>query len=275
MKQFPFSARLSRYFRDLVVGGIKYLVEYRDFIIGSGIFIVAAFTLMIFGDVVAAESTAYQHKHSKQNHSRVGSHGMVLITDGTNLYASHLPLYHPPHDLQLIYEVHTSNKPQIIDQLKQHKTITILPSIFDLNILADGQPLSISTQIFNGHFERGGKLWITDTEFKFLKPIYKRALTNLPSKNQKEMAFDTIQVANTKASIFVHKIQKRPSFDIIVLGDNCRASVNVTATMFSAELLATAENTTLTELNQLVTVPEIMKMCDDQQILYFETKDFK
>ena len=34
----------------------------------------------------------------------MGVHGMVLMHNSSKVYASHLPLYHPPHDAQLIYK---------------------------------------------------------------------------------------------------------------------------------------------------------------------------
>ena len=76
----------------------------------------------------ASTSIHADHKH----HTRVGSHGMVLFTDGAELYASHLPLYYSPHDYQLIYTVVSQHKAKLIAYLQAGSTshgnmVTLLP----------------------------------------------------------------------------------------------------------------------------------------------------
>ena len=45
--------------------------------------------------------------HAKARH---GLHGMLLFSDGDALYASHLPMFHAPHDVQLIFRFTLADK---------------------------------------------------------------------------------------------------------------------------------------------------------------------
>ena len=42
--------------------------------------------------------------------TRHGLHGMLLFSDGDGLYASHLPMFHAPHDVQLIFRFTLADK---------------------------------------------------------------------------------------------------------------------------------------------------------------------
>lgn len=134
---FPRSRSLLTNFRLSYKYAMATILNYRDALIGTSIIIGALCILILSEDYVASSyATGSKNKqpHSHLTHSRIGSHGMVLITDGIKLYASHLPLYHKPHDYQLLYQISTKHQSEIINQLQQHKTITILPDKFDLII---------------------------------------------------------------------------------------------------------------------------------------------
>lgn len=300
-------AALCRSLHNVLRCTVSNIVIYRDAIIGSGIILVAIVALVSAGDVIAETvpnstsdinsksisktssestlstqltstdkiaSTHDSHKHSHHAHSRVGFHGMVLVTDGADLFASHLPLYRAPHDFQMLYKVKSQYQSQIIAELASLKTVTILPAKFDLNILVNGQPLDIATQIFTGHFERGGKPWLLDNDFEFEKPVYKRALAELPAKKDRLMEFDAVAMGSNSA-FYIHQIQTRPSFDLIVLGQSCEEPTSLKMPMFSASTLEQVEQNTLAQINQLDTLKNVLGFCKNQQILYFETRDFK
>jgi len=59
----------------------------------------------------AALASAPQHNahNTHKTHSYVGFHGMALILAGDKVLASHMPLYAPPHDYQIVYEVTTDD----------------------------------------------------------------------------------------------------------------------------------------------------------------------
>ena len=93
-----------------------------------------------------------------------GTHGMALFGGKNGLYASHLPMAHPPHDYQAIFTFHVAD-PKIDAALRQrleanHTLWTIAPEKFELNRLdpASRNPLKhFKADIVLGHFEEDGK----------------------------------------------------------------------------------------------------------------------
>ncbi|WP_240916907.1 hypothetical protein [Pseudoalteromonas sp. Z1A8] len=69
--------------------------------------------ILLFFILFSRSVLANTHQHNSQSthkaHSYVGFHGMALILAGDKILASHLPLYAPPHDYQIVYEVTTNN----------------------------------------------------------------------------------------------------------------------------------------------------------------------
>lgn len=94
----------------------------------------------------------------------VGGHGMAVFGGREAIYASHLPMFHTPHDSQVVLRLHLADK--AADQAlretlaREPKLWTLDPETFDLLRLAPGhaQPLrEFKAKFFEGHFERGGK----------------------------------------------------------------------------------------------------------------------
>ena len=93
-----------------------------------------------------------------------GSHGMAVFGGREGLYASHLPMFHPPHDTQVIIRFHLQDKTidaKLRDALAQKPELwTLNPEEFDLLRLAPEHPQNLkkfNTRFVQGHFERGGK----------------------------------------------------------------------------------------------------------------------
>lgn len=216
-------------------------------------------------------TSSYANEHVESQH-RIGSHGMVLFTDGMNLFASHMPLYSTPHDYQLIYQVKTSKQQLIINYLKSVATessdrylarmVTILPQPFDLNLLINQQPLSIPATVFKGHFERGGTPWFEDIQFEFVQMLVNKKVT-LPRANTKtkEHQWMMRELSLSKDKIFIHLINEKPSFDAIVIGSNCPITKNSTLVTAKREV----------EISPLLPKTH----CEKQSILYYETQDFR
>lgn len=94
-------------------------------------------------------------------HDLPAVHGMLLVGRKT-LYLSHLPMFHAPHDYQVILEVHlrgTSGDPAAAYNHDRDTTgaplYTLVPEPFVLpDVVAHHR--SFGATIFRGHFERGG-----------------------------------------------------------------------------------------------------------------------
>lgn len=95
----------------------------------------------------------------------VGVHGMVLFGGQHGLYASHLPMFHAPHDHQLVLQVALADGTldrQLRDILaREPARWTLVPERFDLLRLFDDGPARLRyfvADVVQGHFERGGTL---------------------------------------------------------------------------------------------------------------------
>jgi len=233
-------------------------------------FINTRFILIVILLMVSAFSSN-AHQESKHLH-RMGSHGMVLFTDGTTLYANHLPLYRKPHDYQLIYQVNTKQNQKIIDYLQGDSSlsadkylsqmVTILPEPFDLNRLIENQQLTLSTTVFKGHFERGGKTWLEDIQLEFVKMLVNKQITvsNNDVKTQKQQWL-VRELALTTDKLFIHVINEKPSYDALIIGRECSDTLG-TNTMLIAQPIDNKS-------------PLLLKTpCKQQRLLYYETQDF-
>ncbi len=203
----------------------------------------------------------------KHQHSRMGSHGMVLLDVGGTFYASHLPLYYRPHDYQIIYQIDVpKHVAQGLQQLLAKGMVTLLPGNFDLDRLVSGEELVLFSQFYQGHFERGGTPWQSKVQVEFRDQVYLRQLedTALAAPNGQ---YQLLHLHDGN-SIAVHQIRQAPSFDhIISFSDGCiidgqkRISLKLDKG-FALEL----NNAELTR---------VMHGCSKVQNLYWEVADFK
>ena len=142
------------------------------------------------------------HDHGE---SALGIHGMVLINVGERFIASHLPLHHPIHKYQLVFEVDVA----LPQKVERDELITLLPEKFDLLDLGEGAKRSFNSIIYKGHFERGGEA-IGRAKVKVKEVLLFKEI------NEETNGFGYYQVALEDGSLLViHKIQARPSFDQI------------------------------------------------------------
>ncbi|GEA11176.1 hypothetical protein [Alteromonas sp. KUL49] len=207
------------------------------------------------------------HKHHGE-HDRVGSHGMVLFTDGAELYASHLPLYATPHDYQLVYLVDSANETDLLKRLTlsqgdappdyQQNIVTLLPDQFDLNQLINGESFEIDVQFFRGHFERNGERWFKEENLRFVRPVYRRSLSNLSQiDDSTTIVWDRIHTPLNQTQLYIFPIQAAPSFDAIVLGTSCPDTIKY-----------------LSDVPEIQQLEQTFSLCESSQLLYFETQDF-
>lgn len=208
-----------------------------------------------------------QEQEQEQQPARMGSHGMRLFSDGKDFYASHLPLYRAPHDYQVIYRVSPSD-PLLVAALLQQQMITILPDVFDLDRLIAGESLSISTRLYLGHFERGGKQVLRDNRFRFEQPVYLRPLA---SANLPNFEFDVIDLNDGDRQLLVHRIGQSPSFDALIMMQTarCKDDAQLPSLLQLMEKPGDIGQGLSTELLQAL--PD----CASPQLIHLETEDLK
>lgn len=221
--------------------------------------------LFILLSSAALANTPPHNSHSTHKaDSYVGFHGMALILAGDKVLASHMPLYAPPHDYQIVYEVTTSDthfntiKSVLEKAANEQGQITILPTKFDLNLLIHKKTPTLNVTVFNGHFERGGKALFT-TKLTFKNPLYvEKITTNKAHINTFELIKLTAQ-----QGLVIHKIQSKPSYDSLSLVPLNRGEYN-------GELKCdVAINTSVN-----AALKSKLEACFKSVPSYLETKDF-
>lgn len=97
--------------------------------------------------------------------ARDGVHGMLLVVSPSGLLASHLPMYHRPHDVQAVLALSPAGRTDkdFMDTLSASTPeilYTIAPESFDLTRLApdaEDELEEFCAALYLGHFERGGR----------------------------------------------------------------------------------------------------------------------
>lgn len=149
-----------------------------------------------------------------------GEHGMALFGGKQGLYASHLPMFHAPHDYQVILQVHLAD-PATDAALRRRldgKTTlwTIAPEKFELSRLAPASaaPLKqFKADLVLGHFEQGGKTQFAASTVVVDKVLMYRQLSPA-QKTSADASY--MQVGTGTRRYLVKQIDSRPDFDHIV-----------------------------------------------------------
>lgn len=190
--------------------------------------------------------------------SYMGVHGMVLVSHSSSIYASHLPLYNKPHNVQLVYKLESKDL-TLLQTVRDGRLTTIKPKPFNLDQLIRGDKMTVIADVYAGHFERGGMLVYEDMALNFSKQLYVRKFDDLKdSSNNQE--YDVISL-NKSEKIYIHRIQKAPSYDQLMHID--------------------LEASCLSQFRTSVAVPKEQETqfkfmnCGSMKPLYFETEDFK
>ncbi len=155
--------------------------------------------------------------------STFGQHGMVLFGGADGLYASHLPMFHAPHDYQVVLAVRLADAAldtALRERLAANPVLwTLAPEKFELDRLAPGAaaPLqSFKGDLVLGHFEQGGK-----TVHQNAGIVVDRVLLFRRLSPQRAVAGTSryLQVGAGARRFLVKEVDSRPDFDHIVAID--------------------------------------------------------
>lgn len=148
------------------------------------------------------------------------THGMLLFGDKVN-FASHLPMFHSPHDYQLLLRLEFRTLPREMPytlenyaaaKLSGSSLLTLVPERMDLTQVIEGPKRSFRAEIFDGHFERGGEslgsITVVVSEVVFSQKLDPRAPQ---ADHESYLSF------GAQGEFFAaHLIEARPSFDAIL-----------------------------------------------------------
>jgi hypothetical protein len=213
-------------------------------------------TILLFSSMVLAEEEAAEAQ--PLDSAYMGMHGMVLMNNGSNLFASHLPTYNKPHDVQIIYSIDIPDA-ALLYLIRDAHMVTIKPKPFNLQRLMRGESFTVKADVYMGHFEREGMLTYENMDITFEEQLYLRLLDK-PQNSHVRQTYDSVMLKNNQR-ILVHQIQKSPSYDHLVLlyeGVNC-------VTQFGTSSAVPNQS----ELNTKIST------CGSLKPLYYETQDFQ
>jgi len=167
--------------------------------------LIFTFLFLYLSTYAVAQSVHYPDKPS--------THGMMLMGSEI-IYASHLPMFHSPHDYQIISVLELSKNDQakyILDK-KNHPgelIYTIEPETFVLPEMIN-HTKTFKASIYRGHFERGGEKFLENINVKISRVIYYKQFDkkSIKSKNLQYLLF-----GNAREQFLVHRISARPDFD--------------------------------------------------------------
>jgi hypothetical protein len=157
-----------------------------------------------------------------------GEHGMVLFGGRDGLYASHLPMFHAPHDYQVVLRLRLADPAQdraLRARLDGQAALwTLAPEKFEIGRLAPGavHPLAgFKADLVLGHFEQGGK-----TQYAGASVIVEQVLLfrPLPAAAAQAPTARYIQLGTKARRYLVKLIDSRPDFDHIVAVETARTA---------------------------------------------------
>lgn len=187
-----------------------------------------------------------------------GIHGMALIQKGSTVFASHMPLYHKPHDYQILYKLENKDV-NLLQVIRDNQLVTFQPETFNLERLVRGEKVQIKGDVYIGHFEREGMKVYSDVTLTFDKQLFVRQLQELPVSGRIQ-EYTAVEYNRKSDRLYVHHIQQQPSYDHIIHVD-LEASC---PTKFATSSAVPKEEEIQYRLIN----------CGTMKPLYFETEDF-
>lgn len=176
--------------------------------------------LAAIASCVALASSALAADAGKAHGPYWGLHGMLLFGGPDGLYASHLPMFHAPHDRQVVLALRLSDA-ALDARLRRElgavaKVWTLVPEQFDLSRLAPdaADPLTgFSADIVEGHFERHGVTRHRGVKVEVVK-VERFVALDADSGPGTEASYAPIGSGSTW--FLVKELHARPDFDHVV-----------------------------------------------------------
>ncbi len=143
------------------------------------------------------------------------THGMLIFGNKVT-YASHLPMFHHPHNYQVVMKVSFAVIPEDValtyQALKEkgETLFTIAPETMDLTKVMNSTIPQFKAELFQGHFERGGKKLGT-VMVKVEKFVVNTKLDPASSELKQFILF-----GENGEYFAAHLINGKPSFDAVL-----------------------------------------------------------
>ncbi len=147
-------------------------------------------------------------------------HGMLVF--GTNaVFLSHLPMFHSPHDYQVLLEAglpEAARATLAADRAASGEPVySLVPRPFSLPLLSTGALRAFTADIYRGHFERGGTRILRGVAVRVESVLLFEKLdpsTPITKNYFGWLVRDPHPV--TSAHFVLHKVDHRGTFDQVV-----------------------------------------------------------
>jgi hypothetical protein len=165
-------------------------------------------------------SEVFAHPTSHHGGDTVGRHGMLVFGEQV-LYFSHLPMFHAPHNFQVLLEVRLGDEAthELFRDRRLHpaEIYTFDPDEFAIAELDPSGPVrpSIRGTLVHGHFERGGTPIATDVTAEVVNVVYFRKLDVDATRPDGEL-MRYLCFGRPGELFLAHRIEGRPAFDHVV-----------------------------------------------------------
>jgi hypothetical protein len=162
--------------------------------------------------------------------STMGTHGMLAFGDG-RLYLSHLPLYHAPHQWQIVVEAQLATDsltsvPDAAAELAQDRAAhagalyTVEPDRFPLGALRavaeGGAPVTFRATVYRGHFERGGTPIVSAAIVQVSRVVWMRRVS---SEQPHPRVGRWVLFGTPEEAYLAHQVAGMPDFDQVARVD--------------------------------------------------------
>jgi hypothetical protein len=164
------------------------------------------------------------HPHHGGHEQAVGTHNMAVVGD-RRIYLSHLPMFMPPHNAQVLLEATFMKNGRSVDDVyfgdrAANRSIhfyTLSPEEFALRELFEGMPPSrthFKATVFRGHLEKGGTPidLLTGIDVRIARVIHAHTFEGM----DKLPTLTHILFGNPDELLLAHFVSKAPDFDQIL-----------------------------------------------------------
>jgi hypothetical protein len=222
---------------------------------------------------IPSPSPASPPRQGDASQPAFGVHGMALFGGDGALYASHLPMFHAPHDTQLVLRVRLDD-PSVDTRLRAALETspalwTFVPEPLDLHRIGrgDGALMRLRGDIVEGHFERGGTIRHADVVLHVDEVVVDRRL-DARARAGTSATYRLLDAGDARFAVKL--IDARPDYEHIARIDDCAVVPAGFATLSTAwKEDATAAAATMRHA--------LATSCPAARIrtVYFETADLR
>jgi len=143
----------------------------------------------------------------------MGVQHMTLLSYASNVYASFMPRYSEPYNVQLLYKVSVKDL-AFLQTVRDGRLTTLKSKPFNLQRLMRGEKVMVNADVYSGHFGREGMLVYENIELEFSKLLYVRKMDKLKKSTQWQQ-YDVVNIRKNY-KIYIHQIDQAPSFDHLI-----------------------------------------------------------